>query len=224
MKKRVKRKFNFGKFILFILTICLIYFGLKYLLSINTKNILIVNNNYYSDEEIIETAGIENYPKFITLSKKKIKNKLEKLALIEKVEIKKEFGFKLRITIYEKKILYFVRSTNEYKASDGNNYKLENITGVPTLINYVPEEVEKRFIERFKEIDTNIIDMISEIEYNKTSYDNERFLLYMNDGNQVYITVLRTNLLNKYVEIVSKLDNKKGILYLDSGNYFEIKN
>ena len=40
MKKRVKRKFNFGKFILFILTICLIYIGIKYLLSINTKNIL----------------------------------------------------------------------------------------------------------------------------------------------------------------------------------------
>ena len=58
MKKRVKRKFNFGKFILFILTICLIYIGIKYLLSINTKNILIINNNYYNDEEIIETAEI----------------------------------------------------------------------------------------------------------------------------------------------------------------------
>ena len=45
----------------------------------------------------------------------------------------------------------------------------------------------------------------------------------MNDGNEVYITSKRTNLLNKYLEIVTKLDNKKGILYLDSGNYFEIK-
>lgn len=223
MKKRVKRKFNFGRFILFILTICLIYFAVKYLLSINTKNILIVNNNYYSDEKIIETAKIENYPKFITLSKKKVINELESLDLIEKVEVKKEFGFKLRITVYEKKILYYVRSTNDYKVSDNKNYNLDNITGVPTLINYVPEEVEKKFINKFKEIDTNIIDMISEIEYSKTSYDNERFKLYMNDGNEVYITVLRTNLLNKYVDIVSKLDNKKGILYLDSGNYFEIK-
>ena len=29
--------------------------------------------------------------------------------------------------------------------------------------------------------------------------------------------------MNKYVDIVRKLDNNKGILYLDSGNYFEIK-
>lgn len=223
MKKRVRRKFNLGKFILFILIIFIIYFGMKYLFSIKIKNIIIVNNNYYSDEEIIEKAGIENYPEFITLSRKKIKNKLSTLDLIEDVEIKKEFGFILRITIKEKKILYHIRSNNEYKVSDNKNYSLDNVTGVPTLINYVPEEVEKKFINKFKDIDSNIINMISEIEYNKTSYDSERFLLYMNDGNEVYITVARTNLLNKYVEIVTKLDNKKGILYLDSGNYFEIK-
>ena len=219
MKKRVRRKFNFGKFILFILIIFIIYFGMKYLFSIKIKNIIIVNNNYYSDEEIIEKAGIENYPEFITLSRKKIKNKLSTLDLIEDVEIKKEFGFILRITIKEKKILYHIRSNNEYKVSDNKNYSLDNVTGVPTLINYVPEEVENKF----KDIDSNIINMISEIEYNKTSYDSERFLLYMNDGNEVYITSKRTNLLNKYLEIVTKLDNKKGILYLDSGNYFEIK-
>ena len=223
MKKRVRRKFNFGKFILFILIIFIIYFGMKYLFSIKIKNIIIVNNNYYSDEEIIEKAGIENYPEFITLSRKKIKNKLSTLDLIEDVEIKKEFGFILRITIKEKKILYHIRSNNEYRVSDNKNYSLDNVTGVPTLINYVPEEVEKKFVNKFKDIDSNIINMISEIEYNKTSYDSERFLLYMNDGNEVYITAKRTNLLNKYVEIVTKLDNKKGILYLDSGNYFEIK-
>ena len=223
MKKRVRRKFNFGKFILFILIIFIIYFGMKYFFSIKIKNIIIVNNNYYSDEEIIEKAGIENYPEFITLSRKKIKNKLSTLDLIEDVEIKKEFGFILRITIKEKKILYHIRSNNEYKVSDNKNYSLDNVTGVPTLINYVPEEVEKKFVNKFKDIDSNIINMISEIEYNKTSYDSERFLLYMNDGNEVYITSKRTNLLNKYLEIVTKLDNKKGILYLDSGNYFEIK-
>lgn len=223
MKKRVRRKFNLGKFILFILIIFIIYFGMKYLFNIKIKNIIIVNNNYYSDEEIIEKAGIENYPEFITLSRKKIKNKLSTLDLIEDVEIKKEFGFILRITIKEKKILYHIRSNNEYRVSDNKNYSLDNVTGVPTLINYVPEEVEKKFVNKFKDIDSNIINMISEIEYNKTSYDSERFLLYMNDGNEVYITVSRTNLLNKYVEIVTKLDNKKGILYLDSGNYFEIK-
>jgi cell division septal protein FtsQ len=107
--------------------------------------------------------------------------------------------------------------------STGHSYELEGVNGIPTLINYVPENIEASFIKEFSLIDNNIISMISEIEYNKTQFDEKRFLLYMNDGNEVYITISRVELLNKYVDIVKKLNNKKGILYLDSGNYFEIK-
>lgn len=223
MKKRVKRKFNPLKFLSFIAFIIICYFLTVYFLDIKTKNILVLNNNYYSDEKIIETAGIENYPKFILLNTDKIKKKLLKLDLIENVIIKKKWNFILELTIKEKKILYLVRSENKYKLSDNKLYELDNVMSVPTLINYVPEDTEKKFVEQFKNIDNNIISMISEIEYSKTSYDSDRFLLYMNDGNMVYITTTKLKSLNKYVDIVKKLENKKGILYLDSGNYFEIK-
>ena len=103
------------------------------------------------------------------------------------------------------------------------DYHLDDVLSVPTLINYIPESNEKKFVNAFKNIDNNIISMISEIEYSKTSYDSDRFLLYMNDGNMVYVTTTKLKSLNKYVDIVKKLENKKGILYLDSGNYFEIK-
>ena len=83
--------------------------------------------------------------------------------------------------------------------------------------------IEASFVKEFSQINDNIISMISEIEYNKNKYDDKRFLLYMNDGNEVYITISRIELLNKYIDIVKKLNNKHGILYLDSGNYFEIK-
>ena len=45
----------------------------------------------------------------------------------------------------------------------------------------------------------------------------------MNDGNYVYINLYKFLNLNKYIEIVKNFGNKKGIIYLDSGNYFEIK-
>ena len=204
-----------------------IYFNLILFILISfvifRLNIVILNNSYYSDDDIIYTANIEDYPKFILLNKSKIKDKLLKLDLIEDVTIKKKYGFILEIDVKEKKILYYVRSTDTYKASDNNNYKLDNIIGVPTLINYIPEDIEKNFVKKLSNVDKSILDMISEIEYSKTSYDDKRFLLYMNDGNMVYITVSKAELLNKYVEIIKKVDNKKGILYLDSGNYFEIK-
>ena len=223
MKKRVKRKFNPLKFLSFIAFIIICYFLTVYLLDIKTKNIVVLNNNYYSDEKIIETAGIEKYPKFILLNTNKIKKKLLKLDLIENVTIKKKWNFVLELTIKEKKILYLVRSENKYRLSDNKLYDLDDVLSVPTLINYIPESNEKKFVNAFKNIDNNIISMISEIEYSKTSYDSDRFLLYMNDGNMVYVTTTKLKSLNKYVDIVSKLENKKGILYLDSGNYFEIK-
>lgn len=223
MKKRVKRKFNPLKFLSFIAFIIICYFLTMYLLDIKTKNIVVLNNNYYSDEKIIETSGIENYPKFLSLNTNKIKKKLLKLDLIENVTIKKKWNFVLELTIKEKKILYLVRSENKYRLSDNKLYDLDDVLSVPTLINYIPESNEKKFVNAFKNIDNNIISMISEIEYSKTSYDNDRFLLYMNDGNMVYVTTTKLKSLNKYVDIVSKLENKKGILYLDSGNYFEIK-
>ncbi len=222
-EKRVKRRFNPLKFLSFIAFIIICYFFTMYLLDIKTKNIIVLNNNYYSDEDIIETAGIESYPKFLSLNTNKIKKKLLKLDLIENVNIKKKWNFILELTIKEKKILYLVRSENKYRLSDNKLYDINTLVVVPTLINYVPESNEKKFVNAFKNIDNNIISMISEIEYSKTSYDSDRFLLYMNDGNMVYVTTSKLNSLNKYVEIVKKLENKKGILYLDSGNYFEIK-
>ena len=53
--------------------------------------------------------------------------------------------------------------------------------------------------------------------------DQERFLLYMIDSNYVYITLSKIDKVNKYNSIVQKMENKKGIIYLDSGDYVEIK-
>ncbi len=74
-----------------------------------------------------------------------------------------------------------------------------------------------------KKINSDILIKISEIEYKNTEYDKERFLFLMNDGNYVYITISRIELINSYNEIYPTLDNHKGILHLDSGNHFEIK-
>ena len=45
----------------------------------------------------------------------------------------------------------------------------------------------------------------------------------MTDGNSVYITLNKINKLNKYDIILQKMAGKKGIVYLDSGDYVEIK-
>lgn len=223
MKKKVKRKINPIKIIVFLLIVVLLIILGNYILNINTKNIVILNNYYYSDDEIIETANIYDYPKFLLLNRSKIKNNLKSLDLIEDVKISKKSHYVLEIDVTEKKVLYLVRSENKYKLSDNKNYDLDKNVIVPTLINYVPEDIEKELVKQLSKIDKKSLSLISEIEYSKTDYDNKRFMLNMIDGNIVYITTSKINLLDKYTSIISKVNDKKGILYLDSGNYFEVK-
>ncbi len=222
-KKVRKKKINFLKVFIFILILVILFFVVKYLLGVKTKNIIVLNNNYYTDEEIIEAANIEKYPEFILLNRNRVRNKIKKLDLVEEAKITKKKGYVLEIDVKEKKILYLKRSTNEYILSDKTSISLENIHGVPTLINFLEEDTENKFIENFSNLDSKIISLISEIEYSKTNYDSERFLLYMNDGNEVYTTISKLDKLNKYESIVAKLNGKRGILYLDSGNYLEVK-
>lgn len=223
MKKKVKRKINPIKIIVFLLIVGLLIILGNHILNINTKNIVILNNDYYSDDEIIETANIYDYPKFLLLNRSKIKNNLKSLDLIEDVKISKKSHYVLEIDVTEKKVLYLVRSENKYKLSDNKNYDLDKNVIVPTLINYVPEDIEKELVKQLSKIDKKSLSLISEIEYSKTDYDNKRFMLNMMDGNIVYITTSKINLLDKYTSIISKVNDKKGILYLDSGNYFEVK-
>ena len=45
----------------------------------------------------------------------------------------------------------------------------------------------------------------------------------MDDGNMIYITLTKIDKLNKYNAIKDKMDNQIGLIYLDSGDYVELK-
>lgn len=182
------------------------------------NNIFVVGNKYLTDQEIIDIAGIRNYPSFILTTKYNIKKKLLKNDLIDEVKIKKSFGRILTIELKESSPLFIYNDKvilSNSKQIDNKNYKL------PTITNYVEEDILNKLIEKYQNVDDEIKIMISEIEYVPNDIDKERFIITMNDGNYVYITLYKITSINEYIKIVSTLNNKKGILYLDSGNYFE---
>lgn len=210
----------FVSFIIILIFIAII----RLIINLPIKNIIIKDNIYLTDEEIIETAKIENYPSFVKTFSYRIKKRLKRINLVKNVKVTKRLNRTIEITIEEYKILYLVRSTGLYTLEDARTLDIErNLYGIPTLINYVPEEIEEKLIKKLATVDYDVLDKISEIEYSPTSYDDERFILYMNDENLVYITLSKIDEFKKYISIKTQLEGKKGILYLDSGNYFEIK-
>lgn len=215
-----KRKLKIKNILILLLLLILLYFGINYILHIKIKNIYIINNNIVPDKDIINSAKLEKYPSFLLTTSREIKNNILKNDYIKEVSVTKKIGSKVYIDIEEYRTLCLYN--NEIILESGN--KVENIydLNLPILLNDV-SSVYKDFINYFSKIDTNILTKISEIEYVPNEVDKQRFLLTMNDGNYVYITLTKITKINKYNSIKDQLEGKLGIIYLDSGDYVEIK-
>lgn len=191
------------------------------ILNLPVKNIYISGNAILNDKTIIDLADLENYPPYINTYFTNIKAKLLKNDYIKKVTIKRTISRKIYIEVeeYNPICIYKDKLILSSTTSVDNTY---NINHVPYIINNI-DEVYDEFIKKFNTVEKDILLKISHIEYVPNEVDKERFLLYMTDSNYVYITLSKIDKINKYNSIVQKLENKKGIIYLDSGDYVEIK-
>jgi len=220
--KKVKRKLNIKAFIILLLVLYLIGMLFYTFFTMPIKNIYIKNTNYITDNEIIEVAGIKNYPSIFKISKRSLIAKIKTLELVNNVKITKKLNGAIIIDVDEAIPLFFNRNTNKVMLSNFLEVESSNkYLGIPTLINYVPSDMLKSFVAAFKNVDFDIISMINEIEYDpdiseEVIIDDNRFFLRMNDGNHAYVNVLNMKRLNNYKEFYMLVGDKKGILYLDS--------
>ena len=93
---------------------------------------------------------------------------------------------------------------------------------VPRLLNYVPDKKYSKFIENMGKVNLDTLSKIGDIEYQPNDFDKDRFLLYMDDGNMVYLTLTKFKMINHYNDVLQQLEGHHGILYLDNGNHFKI--
>lgn len=219
-RKRKRLRIRYGRIFiaLFLLGLCVYFFFSMF--GFRIKNIYISGNAYLSDQEIIEIAQIQNYPSTFSALCFKTKQKLESHIMIEKASVTKKGLFEIHIRVTENKPLFYHKTLKQTVFTTGET--LEKAYLAPILINYVPDKIYKRFISKMKLVDIEILNRISEIEYKPNDVDKNRFLLTMKDGNYVYLTLGRFDNINNYVEIIRKFEHKKGILYLDSGEYFKV--
>ena len=220
-KKKIKKKIKWKGILSLLLIILIIVFLVYKYMSLHITNIYVIGNKLLKESYIIEKANLKDYPEIFKVSTEQIKKELSKEPLIEKAEVKKSLFGKITINITENKYLYN-DSANNVMLSNGKMLENKNISGIPTLINDATD-VEEKFIKKLVLVSDDILMKISEIEYKPSDLDKERFMFYMNDGNYVYITLSKIELINSYNEIEPSLEGRKGILYLDSGNHFEIK-
>ena len=220
LKKKTKLKivpFLIALVILIILT------GITLFVSnLPITNIYIIGNNNIGDQEIIELAKIENYPSFLKTNKYKIKKRVLKNPYIKEVKVKKKMPFTIEIKVEENNVLFRKEESGKVVLENGEELDDGNKYNVPILLNYIPDTKYKSFLKHMNKINESVKVEISEIRYYPNEQDDDRFLLHMNDGNIVYLTLTKFSQINYYENVLDQLEGKKGILYLDSGNHFKV--
>ena len=226
-KKIVKRKkLKLIPALIVLLILGGLFFGTYVFINTKLKNIIIYNNNYLTDDYIIKLADIYDYPKFWLINTSKSAKKLKGSPYIKDVKIKRKFYNVLTISVTENLPIYFNNSDSTIVFEDGESVAKEeaiDLFRIPRVINYVPNDKVNSFIKDMGKVKRDILGKIADIEYVPNEYDKDRFLLYMDDGNMVYLTLTKFEMINYYNEVLGQLEGHKGILYFDSGNHFEIK-
>ena len=209
--------------------VLLLFGGLSFLvyffLNLPIKNLIVKNTVYLNDDYVLELAGVKDYPSFWLLSTNEIEKKLETSPYILEADVERNFFHVLVISVTENKPLFINNTNHTVVFADKEEVKIDeeiDLFRVPILINYVPDNKYKTFVKGMANIKKDILGKISDIEYQPNDYDKDRFLLYMDDGNMVYLTLTKFDMINYYNDVLSQLENKKGILYLDNGNHFQI--
>ena len=191
------------------------------------RNIVIKGTNLISDVEIMRAAGIMNYPPIFRIRRNNLVQKISEIDLVENVRISRNLRFQLIVEVEEAKMILYNSTNNQVLLSSGRYIERnDRLLSMPTLINFAPEAVLIDFARTLGNLDYGIIGLISEIEYSPMVssegfvIDSTRFILYMNDGNQVYTNALRAGNLEFYKRIFASLEGGRGIIYLDSANNF----
>jgi len=176
MAKKVKKKIKikWGPFFILCIALICLYGCYEFLISFRITNIYIENNNLLKDQEIIELAQIENYPSFINTTNKNIKERIENSPYVTEAIIKKKFFGVVVIKVKEATAL-FVNTEGKVVLSNKKEVENNKKLVLATLMNYVPDTKYEELIKQLTKTEEDIRIKVSEIKYEPTERDKDRF-------------------------------------------------
>lgn len=220
-KKKYVRKIRYGRVLLYLILPLVLIGIIISCIHFPIKNIFVKGNSILSDQEIIELAGISDYPSIFEYTTWEMANKIKKNKYIDSVKIRKKKLKEIHIEVVENIPVLYDSYSNKTVYSNKKQYNGNDSSC--TLLNYTPTSYFDILVNGLIVMDKDVRGRISEIQYVPNNVDEKRFLLTMNDGNYVYITLSKIEIMDTYIDIIKNFNGKRGILYLDSGGYFEIK-
>lgn len=234
-KKRIRRK-RILNFLLFILTLTLIYLFAFKTNFFNIKNIKVSGNNKINYNQIVKASMCMENENIFKINKKSGQEALEKLPYVKKAEIKRRLPKDILIEVEEREEIVAISYIGSFVYIDKEGYIL-SIEGkdkkidLPQIfdLDLIDLELGENLFEQIE--DNNIIDFIllsNEVEIlSKMRYINlsnkKNVMIQLKDGIRVAFGPLnnvkyKVSFLFEILEDINKKDIKVKQILLNKGD------
>lgn len=192
------------------------------------KTLTVENNMLYSDDQILEKAGLDYQSSYILNPGFLIKMRLKEDPLIKDVSVTKTWGGGIMVSVEESLVIGYLKNAPQTLLVQGigkfNAKDLSQLNAVmiPRIGGFTDEQLTM-LDEAFEKVDKEVMPLISELEPYVTSYDENMVQFVMIDGNRVTTSMKGIEMLNSYRSVLKELEGTHVCLYMDdiSGNIFK---
>lgn len=210
----------------------LILIGALYMVSpLNHISAIKVTGNHYADREyVIEQSGIQLGDN--RLGRYWYRDRLERKIVADIPEVKSAKISLLaldevEIEVSEYNVIANLKTDdNQYTAVLDNGALFHSdqapYTDKPILVNITDEKMLTQLIESLRQVDSEVLSMISDIELMTSDHNPMLIKLFMNDGNQVLASVVSlAERINLYPKLVAGIEpGQTGLFDLEVGAHF----
>lgn len=225
-KPKKKRNINYKKWSIILFSATIIFLVASYLISSKSdvKEIVVNGNEHLSTEEILERSEIKEKDKMYLTSEGKAEQNISLLPIVESITVERDFPNTVNITVKEFDVVAYVESKGRYYPVLENEQILRGFDMTPTdapIIHFFDGVEFEGMVKSLKQMNPQILAMISEIFYRPNEETNSRIQLYMNDGQEIvadYNTI--GDKIDYYAGMKKEIGNKKGLIDLEVSNTF----
>ncbi|WP_258087962.1 cell division protein FtsQ/DivIB [Weissella fangxianensis] len=206
--------------------------GLIYLISPanQVQKYEVVGTHELSDKTVLNAAGLKmGQPLLTTLNQGDYFSRMAKSKnpQIRHLKLTRKSDNTLQVKVDEIVKVGYVKADNKYYPILENGSMLDHglsnqkVGGLPIYDGFTSDKQLRKTLSEFGKLSDPLRHAVSEIVWSPNSQNNQRLLIYMNDGNQVLIRADEmSKKLKYYPGMVAQL-NKTGIADLQVGAYFK---
>ncbi|SET30427.1 cell division protein FtsQ [Oceanobacillus limi] len=195
----------------------------------HVKTIEVNGNVFFTDEAIIELSNVEVQTSIWSVDKEEVVDSLETNPIIEVAAVERRLPWTVNISVTEHERVAYTKEEDSYFPILSNGtilreYGQKTQNGdAPLLVQFTDEEYLHKMSVELSELPARILNLISEVHWIPTAENNNKIMLYMNDGYIVDGTIRDfSEKMKAYPSIVSQLDSDEmGIIHIGVGAYFE---